>query len=196
MRVDSSNLATFIQSLEQQQATSTIIHKMQEGHFDTLLFIYITWLSLNSHGRLNQDTIHKAISSCQEWHQGVISALAKLSQTLSLDRFQQDLPAESQKIFQLALHAELDMLTQSAPIASPKIRNDKQRISDSCANLTKYLKIRRLHLDHASRRELITLLTTCFGPAYRMLIEHNLNTALERAKVATCSTEQLTLADL
>ncbi len=192
----SITLQLFIQSLSANKQTLPIIKRMETGDFYALFITFLAWLSIKSRGRLPKSEINKIVLSCESWHNGVVTVLSKLARTLDLKTINQELPTETRKIHEFAFNAELQILTQSQSMSSYKPRSLKQNINDFCGNLTKYLKTNSIQFHNQERQDILTLLTYCFGQKNLILIEQQLNTALNKAKINTTSAEQLTLADL
>ncbi len=192
------SLPHFIQSLHRNTETLPLHKKMQEGHFNCLIFSFLCWHSLNGYGRLTKQELTTITNSCESWHAGVITVLSKLARSLKLSNINQELPEEAKKICEFAFHAELDMLGKQIRIKQKpaKNRNTKQKLSDSCQNLAKYIMLSNSRFDHQEKMDVLTLLDHCFGTHHHLLIEQTLSDCLHQAKVKITSTEQLTLADL
>jgi hypothetical protein len=190
------SLPEYVHSLNHQHHTAPIYHKIQQGAFNTLFIAFLIWHARVGHGRLSITSLKSLIESCESWHAGIVTVLSKLARSLDLANLDTELPKETRKLSEFAFKAELDMLAKHLTFDTIKNRSNKQKITDSCQNIVKFINLKSTRFDLNEKKDILELLNFSFTTEDHMSLEQQLNNALKNAKIKLSSTRQLTLADL
>ena len=136
------SLPEYVHSLNHKHHTAPLFHKIQQGAFSTLFVAFLIWHAKTGHGRLSITSIKSLIESCESWHAGVVTVLTKLARSLDLVNIDKELPKETRKLSEFAFKAELSMLARHLIFDATKDRSDKQKITDSCQNIAKFINLK------------------------------------------------------
>ena len=171
------------------------LSQLNDNHGHAYLFCTCIWFGQQNGGRLTTNELKKLIDVFDRWQQSVIHNLAELNHCVNnLDSI--SVQKDSQALVEFADHAAINMLQDNIPALCPHNKNQEQRIKDSCANLIKYIKVKKYPYTPQREQQLVHLLQHAFPDESKLNIEQLYENIVKKAKIRSTDFYQLSLANL
>lgn len=149
-----------------------LIALQNERGLNVNVLLFCVWYALTDQGRLTRSELKKIVMSIQTWHEGIVLPLRRLRKKLKSNP--SSLAAEirrailNEEIFSEKIE-QLIMVDNYVHKTRP-IRNNLQKIIDTCKNIFAYCHLLSVFLDIEDAKKVSQILVTIFSKIDRDLI--------------------------
>lgn len=169
-------------------------------HYPILLFAI--WHALRQHGRLKAKDFMRIDPKIEEWRCLVSHRInlskSRLTQSKSkkINILYNQLDKSFQQIDLLSQQIEQEFIIHSFAFTNTLNRTQSQILTDACANIARYVKLKKAYLNQQNFQLIKNILQHVFCEQHPVTINDKLKKTLNQAKIADFDSLQLTFDDL